>query len=47
MSDELEFEIDENDMYLDSEVRKVNRIDNSATIADPILDLDDDSSVGG
>jgi len=47
MSDELEFEIDENDMYLDSEVRRVNRIDNSATIADPILDLDDDSSVGG
>lgn len=47
LSDELEFEIDENDMYLDSEVRRVNRIDNSATIADPILDLDDDSSVDG
>jgi len=47
MSDELEFEIDENDLYMDSEGRRINRIDNSATIADPILDLDDDSSEGG
>jgi hypothetical protein len=47
LSDELEFEIDENDLYMDSEGRRVNRIDNSATIADPILDLDDDSSEGG
>jgi hypothetical protein len=46
MSDELEFEIDENDLYIDSDGRRINRIDNSATIADPILDLDDDSSEG-
>ena len=39
MSDELEFELDENDMY--SVGRGVNRLDNSAMVADPILDLDD------
>lgn len=48
MSDELEFEIDDNDLYINSEGRRVNRIDKSAaTIADPILDLDDDSSSQG
>ena len=44
MSDELEFELDDNDLFMGSDEKRMNRIDNSATVADPILDLDDDSS---